>query len=474
MSNLLLQDGSGDVQLQDGSGGVKLQADDGSIEPSSITSTLAFGTANVIGPIVPNSIASGLTFGEPEVGLNEIFPDSIVGAVSFGTPTVVGPILPTGIASTLAFGTATILRDQGDWAPLACLDTPEPFPDGALVSIGRGITGMIEMGDGLILATTPGMRGRVIASPDWFHTYQTVYDLSRDFDREFEFVDVYRVTDDIALVSGYQTNSALVTMKAWRTADRGVTWDVVFDPGGAVAGVMGAAVDGATVWFYTRDHTTGSHKVWKSLDSGATWAQVGTVASGFSHRGAFARNSTTGSLYAGMGTDLYKSTDDGANWSINFAFTGATGRAGKILYAPDWTAMFATVRAGVGITTGHIWMSTNDGTSWTKVFDQAASIVLDMAYVNNRIYALTHGGDLWSSLDGVTWTLEVDGIFRIDRINNGGHAVLLSVAGQHYFVGDQTCVWSHENFDYQPQALLPYTEVCGYPLRINPRRVPTC
>jgi len=83
---------------------------DNIISPSSIASTLAFGTPSTSIDISPSGIGSTLLFGVPRLSI-DISPTSIVSTFASGTPVIAlaDSVEPTSIASTLALGTPSIV-----------------------------------------------------------------------------------------------------------------------------------------------------------------------------------------------------------------------------------------------------------------------------------------------------------------------------------------------------------------------------
>lgn len=94
------------LEILPGAGG----GGDQTLNPSSIASAEAFGTARIDQTITANGIASAEAFGTDLISLT-VSPTSVASVEAFGTPSVEYVISTTGIPSAEAFGDATVTPD---------------------------------------------------------------------------------------------------------------------------------------------------------------------------------------------------------------------------------------------------------------------------------------------------------------------------------------------------------------------------
>ena len=83
-------------------------------------------------------------------------------------------------------------------------------------------------------------------------------------------------------------------------------------------------------------------------------------------RGDFPTTAIAGSdntLYAVSGTNLFRTTDAGANWSAAYP-TAASGQNQQVLAIATNPLDPSTVYAGTDMTKGGVWKSTDSGATW--------------------------------------------------------------------------------------------------------------
>ena len=176
----------------------------------------------------------------------------------------------------------------------------------------------------------------------------------------------------------------------WKTVNRGITFDPIFDNGGSftLCCVVIDPRDSNVVWLGTGENTSqrSAHfgdGVYKSTDAGKTWKRMGLAAS--EHIGKILvdpRNSSVvyvasqGPLWsAGGERGLYKTTDGGANWTAILVISPDTGisdivfdpRNADVMYASAYQRRRAVGQMIGGGPEGGIYKTTNAGRTWTKL-----------------------------------------------------------------------------------------------------------
>ena len=176
----------------------------------------------------------------------------------------------------------------------------------------------------------------------------------------------------------------------WKTVNRGITFDPIFDNGGSftLCCVVIDPRDSNVVWLGTGENTSqrSAHfgdGVYKSTDAGKTWKRMGLAAS--EHIGKILvdpRNSSVvyvasqGPLWsAGGERGLYKTTDGGANWTAILVISPDTGisdivfdpKNADVMYASAYQRRRAVGQMIGGGPEGGIYKTTNAGRTWTKL-----------------------------------------------------------------------------------------------------------
>ena len=203
----------------------------------------------------------------------------------------------------------------------------------------------------------------------------------------------------------------------WKTTNRGITFNPVFDEQGSFT-LCCVAVDprdSNVVWVGSGENASqrSAHfgdGVYKSADGGKTWKNMGLKSS--EHIGRVLidpRNSNVvyvasqGPLWsAGGERGLYKTTDGGNTWNAVLTVSADTGisdvvldaRSPDVLYASSYQRRRAVGQMIGGGPEGGIFKSTNAGKTWTKLTkglpkDDVGRIALAVDPRNpRRVYAL--------------------------------------------------------------------------------------
>jgi hypothetical protein len=176
----------------------------------------------------------------------------------------------------------------------------------------------------------------------------------------------------------------------WKTTNRGVTFNPIFDDGGSftLCCVVIDPKDSNIVWLGTGEHNSqrSAHfgdGIYKSIDAGKTWKRMGLASS--EHIGRIAidpRNTNVvyvasqGPLWsAGGERGLYKTTDGGATWTAILTISPDTGITDVVLDTKNPDIVFAAAyqrRRAVGQMIGGgpeggIFKSTNAGKTFAKL-----------------------------------------------------------------------------------------------------------
>jgi photosystem II stability/assembly factor-like uncharacterized protein len=222
----------------------------------------------------------------------------------------------------------------------------------------------------------------------------------------------------------------------WKTTNRGITFNPVFDQSFTLCCVVVDPKDSNVVWLGSGENTSqrSAHfgdGVYKSTDAGATWKRVGLQTS--EHIGKILidpRNSSVvyvasqGPLWsAGGERGLYKTTDGGATWNRVLHVSDDTGisdivfQPGKpdVIYASAYQRRRAVGQMIGGGPEGGLYKTTDGGRKWTKLTKGLptgdtgrAGLAVD-AKNPKRVYALTdakraESGFFRSDDEGATWT----------------------------------------------------------------------
>ncbi|MEM9328142.1 MAG: glycosyl hydrolase, partial [Bacteroidota bacterium] len=223
----------------------------------------------------------------------------------------------------------------------------------------------------------------------------------------------------------------------WKTTNRGITWQPVFDkqPSYSIGAVAIDPSNASVVWVGTGENVSGRHVGWGSglylsLDAGATWEATGLATS--EHIGKILidpRNSdivyvaAEGPLWsAGGDRGLYKTVDRGQTWEKVLTIDENTGVTDvefdpsnpDVLYAAAYQRRRHTWSLLGGGPMSGIYKSTDAGASWRQIKTGLPSgdmgkIGLAVTVANpNLVYATIEANDeqkgFYRSLDkGESW-----------------------------------------------------------------------
>ena len=258
----------------------------------------------------------------------------------------------------------------------------------------------------------------------------TQLNTSAGWTRRTEHSSVAMPDGSIVLMGGITPSGGYMN-DVWRSTDNGATWMLVNASAGWIERVRHSSVampDGSIVlmggWWYSDNQ---ANDVWRSTDNGATWMLVNASA------GWTARESHTsvampdGSIvlmggfdnFDGWKNDVWRSTDNGATWTLVNASAGWTPREYHSSVAmPDGSIMLmGGIDYNLPTYKNDVWGSTDNGATWiqktasaewlergghTSVAMPDGSIVLMGGITPSGGYM----NDVWRSTDnGATWML---------------------------------------------------------------------
>jgi ligand-binding sensor domain-containing protein len=161
--------------------------------------------------------------------------------------------------------------------------------------------------------------------------------------------------------------------------------------------------------------------VYRTTDNGGNWSLVGVPGIRFGSKTIGI--DSTGRIFAGTyGSGVYRSTDNGASWNaVN------TGLAHMTIYA---LAINASEHIFVG-TYGGVYRSTNNGGNWTTVNTGLSTVDTRGLAINSsgHLFAGTWGGGMFRSTNnGANWVAINNGLtmtyLSVFAINPSGHIYL--------------------------------------------------
>ena len=225
---------------------------------------------------------------------------------------------------------------------------------------------------------------------------------------------------------------------AFRSGNNGAVWDSIDDHG---------VLSRITVTCFAFTDTgifagTNGHLLYLSTDSGATWNQFYNGINSPYENALLAYGNY---IFVGTLNGVYRTSNNGVSW--NEANTG-------IAYFPSYPShsnitSFATIGSVIiagaqgPLATGNVYISTNNGSSWTSVYNNIGNTNVTCLAVNGTtIFAGTEKGVYLSADTGKSWT-------AIDEGLNDSEIISLTVSGDYLFAGvDGLGVWKRALSDF--------------------------
>jgi len=198
-----------------------------------------------------------------------------------------------------------------------------------------------------------------------------------------------------------------------RSTDGGNSWEPLNNLNTNGTSVICISLDS-----YDNVYVGTGNGIYKSSDNGDNWSQYGMIGS---QTEAIAFNDS-GHVFAGTSYAVYRSTDDGASWTQL-----PTGGGARTVAIADNGYIFTGKWEGAGIA-----RSTDNGNSWTYIYPQTVSVYFASTIffdTNGDIYFPTWGNGVLKSTDnGDTWTEMNNNLGRkcvrtVDKNNSGNFFV---------------------------------------------------
>jgi photosystem II stability/assembly factor-like uncharacterized protein len=213
----------------------------------------------------------------------------------------------------------------------------------------------------------------------------------------------------------------------FKSTDGGATWsDRVSPPGsGCLLGGYGDQftlmamdpVNPNTLYLGETESEDGIYALLKSMDGGINWTSIWNGANGL-QAGLYSLAIdpvTPTTLYAGVGTGVFKSTDGGVSWSVTAvkdAFVAAITidrTDPSVVYAGGSPGMFKSTDGGTS------WVAINSGLDGLAGANAAITAVVIAPNDSNIVYLATSGAGIYRSVDGGgNWVKFDDGLTSLN------------------------------------------------------------
>ena len=187
--------------------------------------------------------------------------------------------------------------------------------------------------------------------------------------------------DGSIVLMGGQDSSGKLKNDVWQSTDNGATWKQMTPSAGWSPRWTHSSVvmpDGSIVLMGGRELTGDRNDVWRSTDNGATWTLM-TASAGWSARMQHSSVAMPDGSIVLMGggdstngwkNDVWRSTDNGATWTLMTASAIWSARSGHSSVAiPDGSIVLMGGYSGHGF--NDVWRSTDNGNTWTRLTKNA-------------------------------------------------------------------------------------------------------
>ncbi|HTK82124.1 MAG TPA: T9SS type A sorting domain-containing protein [Bacteroidota bacterium] len=205
-----------------------------------------------------------------------------------------------------------------------------------------------------------------------------------------------------------KTGSSSTSKNFWWSTNKGATWSstngsTIRGSGGADTAVC-LAIDASSLnptdadVIYTGLRQQGGYK---SIDKGSTWNSMTDIGTGKTVNAISLNSSTTTlahTLWAGLNQGLWKSTNNGTNWTQQTSYFSNSDVIRRILMDPQGPSSkdsFFVVARRSGAPQDSVFRTADGGTNWSNVTQNLPATISDLRSdpnVNTLIYASTSTG----------------------------------------------------------------------------------
>ena len=226
------------------------------------------------------------------------------------------------------------------------------------------------------------------------------------------------------------------------STDDGMNWKVVSPelPFNTLITSFAVSPDGAN--FFAG---TSNNGVFLTTNNGTNWTEVnsGLLENGWVQEFAMCSNISGGiDLFTGVWGGIYLSTNNGANWSI-VSEVGSLSSLAVISNNAYETKLFAGFTYGMGL-----FRYTKTDTGWIVDHVITNNSVFSLAVIESDLFASTYDGVYLSTDDGASWTMVNPNLESIDAfsISSNGNTFLVCVGtGGVYISTNNGANWTDFN-----------------------------
>jgi hypothetical protein len=159
----------------------------------------------------------------------------------------------------------------------------------------------------------------------------------------------------------------------------------------------------------------GTNRVYETVDKGNTWTPISSPGTGGWTTSAIITSIATvgNTIYAAAGGHIYVTTNDGGSW------TETTPESSTSFSYDDITINPTTPTTAYAVTFGHVVVTTNGGTAWTDISGSLPQIGIHAVRVdtrNNAIYVGTDFGVDVSFKNGIDWKEAASGLPHVQVV----------------------------------------------------------
>ena len=233
---------------------------------------------------------------------------------------------------------------------------------------------------------------------------------------------------DSVLVAAVTSDDPVFVWDAYVSFDKGKNWSVAQDLTNTYVGCF--ASDGLTLYAGTQ------YGVYRSADNGRNWSGIGLA-----DKSIYAIAAKGDTIYAGENNSdghLYLSTDQGISWDL-VPGNGLTTTWFNSIVIKDQYIFVASLWDGV-------FRSDNDGTDWTKTSSGIKTLpVYSLALQKDQLLAGTLNGIATSGNNGSSWNQSINTYnLQVMDVGLSGNNLLATTSQGINRTADQGVSWDRE------------------------------